>query len=55
MTVATSTRMKVPFLLGRFTYYASLYAESSTQVPVILLSVTNIECLTEPPLKGVRI
>ena len=31
--------MKVPFLLGRFTYYASLYAASSTQVPAILLSV----------------
>ena len=39
MTVATSTRMKVPFLLGRFTYIAFLYAASSTQVPAILLSV----------------
>lgn len=39
MTVATGMRMKVPFFLGRFTYYASLFAASSTQVPAILLSV----------------
>ena len=39
MTVAMSTRMKVPFLLGRFTYNAFLYAASSTLVPAILLSV----------------
>ena len=39
MTVAKNTRMKDPFLLGRFTYYAFLYAASSTQVPAILLSV----------------
>ena len=39
MTVATSTRMKIPYFLGRFTYNAFLYAASSTRVPAIILYV----------------